>query len=271
MSIKHFDLDGNAFIPYVEFGDPNGAPLVIVPGLGDGLEPLEGEGAMKILRLAYRPLSRFRVIISSRRMLTPVGFTIADMADDVARLMRGLGAAPAAVMGESMGGMIGQELAARHPEIVERLVLASTVAHVDAPMLVMLDRWEGYVRQGKLREHARAARADVLTGRLARLYRVLGGLLMLFPRPRYPERYFIHCAAIRGFDARPLLSRITCPTLVTGGTLDVVTRPELVRELAAGIPNARLVMIDRVGHAPALQRPTVFNRALLGFLAEKQC
>ena len=265
MSSKRFELAGG-YIPYLELGDPEGRPLVIVPGLSDGLGSVEGKWVGRLTRMQWGSFTGFRTVVVSRRVPTPMGSTIADMADDVAGLLRGLGMAPAAVIGESMGGMIAQELAVRHPDVVGRLVLAVTVAYADDHLREVVDRWESLARQRRWKESARDAIAMTYTGGSPLLRAPLAWLLGLLPKPAELDRYFAHCEAVRRFDARALLKLITCPALVVGGEADILTRPEKVRELASGIPGSELVMLRRAGHAAVMQRKRQFHSAVTKFL-----
>lgn len=67
-------------------------------------------------------------------------------------------------------------------------------------------------------------------------------------------------------DSRPLLSGITVPTLVLGGELDTVTPPEVMRQMASQIPEARHEVIPQTAHLSNLESPREFNAALKGFL-----
>ena len=67
-------------------------------------------------------------------------------------------------------------------------------------------------------------------------------------------------------DNRPLLASIRCPTLVVVGREDVLTPPDLSREIAAGIPGARLEIVADCGHLSTMERPEAVNRLLRTWL-----
>ncbi len=67
-------------------------------------------------------------------------------------------------------------------------------------------------------------------------------------------------------DSRPLLPQIKCPTLVLVGDGDVLTPPDLAREMAEGIPGAQLAVIPDCGHLSTIERPDQVNAALTGWL-----
>ena len=101
----------------------SGLPLLLINGLGsDHLEWLHQLPDFE---------ARFRVVVFDNRgtgmtEVPPGPYTTAEMADDAASLLRGLGIARAHVLGVSLGGMIAQEVALRHPDRVDRLVLGCT-------------------------------------------------------------------------------------------------------------------------------------------------
>ena len=69
-------------------------------------------------------------------------------------------------------------------------------------------------------------------------------------------------------DNRPFLPSIRCPTLVIVGEQDALTPPELAREIAGGIPGAKLRLIPDCGHLSTLEKPEAVNRALRDWLTE---
>jgi len=75
------------------------------------------------------------------------------------------------------------------------------------------------------------------------------------------------CAALAELDLRPELAQVKVPVLVLVGEHDEATPPPMSRELAAGLPNARLKIIAGCAHVPQLQSPEVFLDAIGDFLA----
>ena len=266
--LRRLGFDGSAGIPFAEFGDPAGRPLVIVPGIADGLRPIGRVGAA-FAAVFYRDFHSFRVIVPSRREPTPPGHTTEDMADDLAALLEALAAAPAVVHGISMGGFIAQHLAVRHPHLVERLVLGATVGHVDAQTAAIVDRWERLARQERWADFQRDMLETVYTGEMPLRYRLTTAAnrrgIRLMPGPLFVERYAAHSAAARRHDARRVLADIRCPTLALGGSEDLVTRPDQMRELVEAIPGAHLRLFDRAGHGAFEQRKPDWDRAVLTF------
>jgi pimeloyl-ACP methyl ester carboxylesterase len=153
------------------------------------------------------------------------------------------GAAPAYVCGESFGGTIALTLARRYPERVRGLILLSTFGWYPAA--------SSYASQlGML---AWRLAGDRVADRVFRLWRPLsvpGALGRRCPpeitrayldRPRlHLPGYRAKSAIALGFDARPWLGEITCPTLILIGTWDPVVPTAAGRDLARRLPNARL-------------------------------
>ena len=109
---------------YIRFGT-GGRVLIMLPGLGDSLRSVKG--AAVPMAVMYREFARkFTVYSFSRIDPMPTGYTIRDMAHDLAQAMEVLDIQRADVFGVSMGGMIAQWLAIDHPEKVDRLILAVT-------------------------------------------------------------------------------------------------------------------------------------------------
>ncbi len=259
-----------AVVPYVEAGDPSGTPLLVVPGLTDGLGAPRGRVAVRALRAWFRDFDDRRVIVASRRDPLRAGASLERMADDLVTLLSGaVTHRPVDVLGTSYGGMLAQVLALRHPGTVRRLVLASTVAYVDGELRAVLERWEAALVSGDLRGFVRDTVEMSHTPELPRRYRLLSPLLGLSARATDVERYRAHTAAILRFDVRDRLAEITQRALVIGGEEDVLTTPRRMTELARGLPDAELTLLPRTGHAVAEQAKPRYDAAIRAFLARR--
>jgi 3-oxoadipate enol-lactonase/4-carboxymuconolactone decarboxylase len=187
----------------------------------------------------------------------PGDYTMAQLAQDV------LAAAPREhffYCGLSLGGMIGQWLAARYPQRVARLVLANTSPRVTDPALfearrrtVLAEGMEAVVQPAMDRFFSSPANRWAAT-------------ICFTLRNTDPAGYAGCCAAIRDMDHRPLLQSIAVPTLVIGGPNDASTPWSGHGDvLAASIPGAAAAIID-AAHLSNLERPAAFTGALLKFL-----
>ncbi len=185
------------------------------------------------------------------------GITITDMADDCAAVLRRLGITGAVVLGHSMGGFIALDLAARHPELCSRLVLAGTGTHSPPEVDRLFGAWsDGYAKGGD-----RAAWFSTLFDWIfapqvladPELRRAAVQASMDHPWPVQPAALRRQVEAIAAFDATPLLPAITAPTLVVAGTADRLFPPDAGCVLAAGIRDARLLVVEGAGHAMVVE------------------
>jgi len=249
--------------------DGEGAPLVLLNG-----------GMMTIT--AWQPFvgllsSRYRVIRCDFRgqLLTPGPFarSFEEHAADVVEVLDELHIERAHVLGVSYGGEVAMTLAALHPERVERLIVISATDYTTDAM--RRDAVEG-------RELAeRAARGE---GSGAELFRRVAAAtwseewLAKQPPDFLDQRarqvaalspvYFEGMAALLGLletlDLRPLLPKVTAPTLVPGGANDRIFPLEHMRAIAAAIPGAQLEVVPDTGHGLLMERADRVLAALLG-------
>lgn len=257
---------GDAEIYHEITGD--GPPLLLVPGLN-------GAGAFWARQVP--DFSRdFRVIVHDHRGAgasthSRIRYSVEQMADDVLRLMDGLGIDSAHFVGHSTGGAIGQVIAQDHPGRLRSLVLSATWAGPDpyfrrlfesrretllacgveaylrASALMLAPPWWVRANDAALVEqHRRTAAAsapvEVLTSRIDAIVR---------------------------FDRRARLGEIRTPTLVVAAADDVITPRFYSEELADAIPGAKLVILEAGGHYVPNVQPDPYNAAVGGFLRSR--
>jgi 3-oxoadipate enol-lactonase len=201
------------------------------------------------------------------RSAKPAGpYRIERHAADLLGVLDALGIDRADVVGLSNGGAVAMVFAAAHPHRVRRLVLVDTFAHADAAFRAKLRSWEAALdaggpglrfdvsvpwnfSRGFLEAHAQDL--PVLRAKALALDADAMRALM---------------AGSAAHDARAALARIAAPTLVLVGEEDVLAPPWAAREIAERIPQARLQMIARAGHAMPIERLEEFCDALRSFL-----
>lgn len=200
----------------------------------------------------------WRTAMMTRLGLKPaLPYTLDDMADDCAALLDELGVAQAHVVGVSMGGMIAQLVAARHPR--KTASLTSIMSSSGNPWLKPPRR--DALKMLMSRPPRDADRAAIVA-HFARLFRTIGS--PDFPTPeeelreragRSLDRAYDPAGVGRQFlaivasgDRRKRLRRITARTLVIHGAADPLVRPDAGRDTARNIPGARLMMIEGMGH-----------------------
>jgi pimeloyl-ACP methyl ester carboxylesterase len=264
------DVGRGVSLSYETFGDPSDPTALLIMGLGtqmvawqeDFCRELASRGLF-VVRFDNRDVGRSThlsgapptVLQLLRRSRTAAHYTLADMADDTAALLDRLELSPAHVIGASMGGMIAQTLAARHPQKVRSLVsiMSSTGSRVSG--------------QPSLRTYAiflrRAPRErEAYIAHIERLFAAIGSRGL--PRDPQDVREIAAASYDRDHDpdgpARQLaaiiasgnrvaeLRRITAPTLVIHGTADPLVAHSGGRATARAIPGARLMSIEGMGH-----------------------
>src|SRR3954470_4788041 len=270
MAEEFCDVERGVTLCYETFGDRSDPPVLLVMGLAtqmiawneDFCEQLAERG-FYVIRFDNRDIGRsthfdFRPP-NVKEMLTrrfgPEQYTLSDMAEDAAVLLRELGVAPAHGVGASMGGMIAQTLAAEHPDAVRSLVSIMSTSG---------NRWSGQPALAVYRYLLRPPPRD-RDGYIERSAAVFGLVGSTgFDRDEHYVRERAARSFDRGYDRRAggrqlgailasgdrtkALKRIEAPTLVIHGTVDKMVRPSGGRATAKAIPGARLMMIEGMGH-----------------------
>ena len=198
----------------------------------------------------------------------PAGpYTMDALVDDAARLVREWGCGPVVWIGLSMGGMVGQGLAIRHPELVRGLVIAnSTSRYPDAARPMWAERI-AKVGQGGLEAITdgvieryfsagfRAAQPDIVAAYRAQLLRT------------DPAGYAATCPAVRDVDWLDRLAEIRCPALVIAGREDIGATVAMAEAMQQRIPGAELAVIEDAAHLSVVEQPAAFGAAIDRFLA----
>jgi 3-oxoadipate enol-lactonase len=225
-------------------------------------------------RLASGPRPRRVVVLDNRgtgRSDKPRGrYKMTTLADDVAAVLDAARVERASVVGISLGGMIAQHVALRHPRRVSGLVLMATTAgvpHARLPKLraiatlvglPILQRVRGPAQVGRSLARLLLSEQDVPRAR---------ELLAQWPaamraEPMNPRSYFSQLTAVVGHSTGFRLKRIGCPTVVVTGDDDVLIPPHNSRVLARLVPGAHLEVLRACGHAIPASDPGCVQRAL---------
>jgi len=240
--------------------------LVLLPGLGDGLKNTQGM-ALPLAWMYRRLIRDYRVLVLSRAIPLKEDSTTADMAEDVAMALKKLGVEQAAVVGVSMGGMIAQHLAARHPELVSKLVLTVTSPCSNPVLEDSVSRWIDMAQRGDHRALMVDNGKRIYSDSYLKKYGWMFPVVARFTKPRSYRQFLIMAQACRTHDARAVLSSIQTPTLVIGGEKDKTLGGDSSRALAAAIPGAELKMYAQYGHG-CYEEAVDFQSILLDFLTK---
>lgn len=246
-----------------ELGDPSAPPLVLLHGwLYDGFATWH--------RVAPLLAATHRVVIPDLRNHGKTDrvrsrFEITDAADEVAVLFDRLDLADVPVVGYSMGGMVAQELAMRHPGRVGRLVLAATAA---AP--VQWPRW--LTVPGMIGGRAFSRVDRTLLPRLAYRYLTVTGVyppeegewLWQILLDRDTDLYYESGFAILRFDARDRIGRLSIPVRSIIPDSDQLILPAHQEETAR-IAGSDVVRIENARHEAVLTHPGELAKAIVEF------
>jgi pimeloyl-ACP methyl ester carboxylesterase len=270
MTEQFCDVGRGITLCYETYGDPADPPVVLVMGLAtqmiawheDFCEQLADRGFYVVrfdnrdigrsTHLDFRPPTMGQML---RRRVGPEQYSLSDMAEDTAGLIRELEISPAHVVGASMGGMIGQVLAAEHPEVVRSLTsIMSTTG----------SRWHGQPALSVYRYLLRPPPRDRegYIERAAEVFGLVGSTGFArddaYIRERagrsYDRGYDVRAggrqlgAIVASSDRTEQLRTIRAPTLVIHGTVDKMIKPSGGRATAKAIPEARLLEIEGMGH-----------------------
>ena len=257
----YYELHGSADAP--------GSPLVLVTGLGGSCQ---GWLPLQVPELA----PHHRLLIYDNRGVgqseDPGGpFTTADLADDLAALLQVLEIPRAHVLGAFQGGMTAQELALRHPDRVDHLILVGTWARADAKRRLLLEKWKAMAREGtSLAVFTRERLLWTLHDATLEQQDLVEAMSQSFAGSTTlidPDVIARQCDACLGHDTFDRLHEIEQPTLVVCGREDQLTPAKFHRELADHIPNGHLVTLPWGAHLVMAECAQDFHHAILGFLA----
>lgn len=229
-----------------------GRPLLMIQGMS-GSHYEWGEELVEALEAAGREL----VGINHRGVCQDVvpegGYTIADLADDQAEVLDLLGLAePVDVFGVSMGGMVAQELALRHPGKVRTLAIASSSAGSDAMTPPLAEDLMGLYEAQMSGDPVRAQRFGfefyMSPGWCEQdgTFEAFVALGQIFPTPF--EVLVTQLQAVDGYATADRLATITVPTAILHGTQDRVMPYPNAAPLHGGIPGATLETFHEAGH-----------------------
>ena len=243
-------------MPTVEVNDINiyyeihgvGEPLLMIQGLGFEISAMVTEPGKS--RFIDKFADRYQVIVFDYRGVgrtekPDMPYSIDMLAGDTVCLMNALGIHKAHIMGTSMGSQIAQTIAAKYPERVKGLILVVGFTRVLLRMRVI-----GFI----------------LTN-LPGIKEKATGWVYKQKYPPTPASFRRMADAANRCDTRNLLGRISAPTLIVNGKSDEIVPIHIAQELADGIPDARLVLVDG-NHMFAAKSPELLITPARAFLAE---
>jgi pimeloyl-ACP methyl ester carboxylesterase len=250
-------------LPYACIG--NGARnLVVFEGLDFRHKP--PSGIMLRMSTGYlRGLENsYKVYIVSRRPGLPPGYSLSDMADDYAVMIKNELGGVADIIGVSTGGAIAQHFAIGHPDLVRRLVLAMTGFRLTEEGKELQMKVADLARKGKRRAASALMGTAIMRRGIAKhFFKCFTGLMGPLMIPADASDGIVEIEAEDRHDLSDGLDRIKAETLVIGGEEDFFYP---IRETAGKIPNARLVLYPNLGHNAMFARSRQFGEEIRAFL-----
>lgn len=238
-------IAGNGFeMEYAVFG--NGTKkFVILPGLSvSSVIPSAGAVASQYSIFA----EDYTVYLFDRKKDIHTGYTVFDMADDTAEAMKLLNVRDADIFGASQGGMMALAIAARHPELVHKLALASTQPGPSGSGVGVVARWQELAKKDDPRELNHDIFSRVYSPAFHEKY---GRALKAFESNGTREeldRFIVLAEAAKTFDIRSEIGKINCPVFVAGMEEDTVLGSKGVHELSEVFGTEPLIYPGK-GHA----------------------
>jgi proline iminopeptidase len=264
----------------VEVLGPKGAPVLIAHHGGGGI------GSLAEPKSTFGPLSDiFQVVVFDARGcglsegIPP--YSHEQWAADVDGLREWMGADKIVIAGGSYGGFISMEYAIRYPDRVNAMILRDTSSDWTNMALAIENarkqtrvklNWENFDRywSGNIRDDAdlKACWAELIPLYDFEYDPAKSTAQVEAGSYRYEAHNwcFQHNAAL--YDLKPALPSLTCPTLITVGRADWVTPVSSSETIASLIPNSKLVIFEKSGHAPQSEEPELFQQTMREFLAE---
>jgi len=250
-------------LPYACFG--NGTRnLVVFDGLDFRHKP--PSGIMLRMSTGYlRGLTNdYRIYFVSRRPGLPPGYSLKDMSDDYAVMIKNELGGAVDIIGVSTGGAIAQYFAIDHPDLVRRLVLAMTGCRQTDQGKELLRKVADLARKRKRRvAYSLLGTAIIRKGIARHVFKWFMWLLGPLYIPADPSDGIVEIEADDRYNLSDRLDKIKADTLVIGGEEDFFYA---IRETAGKIPDARLVLYPNLGHNAMFARSRQFGEEIRTFL-----
>jgi aminoacrylate hydrolase len=247
-------------------GPATGQPVLLSAGLGG----LGGYWRPQLESLA----ENFRVILydhrgtgdSARSLQGPYGSR--DLALDMACIIEGLGLPPVHIVGHAAGGIAGLELALLRPALVKTLSVINGWAVADRHFKRCFEIRTNIYRAGGPLAYLRAQPLFLFPAAWISEHLDELDAQAAHHAPGFQDEATLmaRIGALRDFDITRDLAKIACPVLVVGTEDDMLVPVHCSRDLAAGLPNATLVVMPRGGHAVTITETAGFNAHLIDFL-----
>ena len=244
-------------------GDPDGNVVVFSNSLGTDLRLWD-----QILPYLPQDLRYIRYDTRGHGLSScpPAPYAMEDLVSDAENLLDYLNISSCLFVGLSIGGMTGQALASRRPDLIKSLVLSNTATKFGDASL-----WNDRIKA--LKTGGIESISDTILERwFASSFHQKSELEawrnMLERTPL--DGYIGCCAALSGTDLSKSTAKLSLPVLTIAGSEDGSSPPSLVQSMTDMILGARMVTIENAGHLPCVEKPKEFSQHLLNFMKETE-
>ena len=252
---------------YFKFGKGE-KTFVILPGIS-----VQGVmGSAEQVALGYETMTEdFTVYVFDPRNELPASYSISEMAEDTAEVFRIIGLDHIYVMGASMGGMVAMEIAANHPELIEKMVLASTAVQMKEEQCQSIDEWIRLAQEGDTQALYLSFGEDIYPQEVFEQARDLLIEASKTVTEDELKHFVILAESLKGFDITNDLEKIACPILAISDTEDHVLGAEAVQMVETYMsqrPDWDFYLYEGYGHAVYDTAPDFKERMLQFFLED---
>lgn len=191
---------------------------------------------------------------------------------DVLAVLDAAQAGQAVLVGQSLGGMIGLQVALRHPERAAGFVACDTSLALDHPVLVdSIERRFKTVSAVSIEQRSLGAWFLETHPELAALYAQINHFNPSAHSIPAEQWRVAMLALNRPENLTPAaeVARLACPTLFLVGAEDPIVPPRVMRELSASLPGSEVVVVEQAAHSAYFEKPAEFNRQVLDFIGRR--
>ena len=257
-------MTDNNKLDYIKFGSGSRA-FVIIPGLSLKSVILSANAVVS----AYSEFAKhYTCYLFDRPQTMQMGVTVFDIAEETAKAMSALSIAGADLFGTSQGGMIAQLIAARHPELVRKLVLGSSAARIHPAAAETIDTWCCLADSGRVEELCRDFIVRMYTKDFADKYGDMLVKMLSDCTEAELNRFLISAHAMDNLNITGEIKNIKCPVLVLGADNDYVLSADASREIALILGCDIYLYGEPYGHAVYDEAPD-YKQRLLDFYSKE--
>jgi 3-oxoadipate enol-lactonase len=250
-------------VHYTLEGPASGPVITMSNSLASNLSMWEPQ--MPVLTSRYRVL-RYDTRGHGGTEATAGPYSLDELSEDVRALLRALGITRTHFIGLSMGGMIGQIIAIKYPQMLQSLVLCDTMSRVPTEAKPMWDDRIHTAETGGMEPLVEPTLARWFTESFRQKGSPVLDQVRTMIRSTPPRGYTGCCHAIAALNLTDHLKAITLPTLIIVGEDDPATPVAASHVIHEQIRGSELVILKSAAHLSNLEQPEAFNQALTAFL-----